>query len=221
MKHLKQPYFIANSGIEKNLIENFDFFLKKLYTWRRLNKLTFISCSKLLKLKNIDINLKALSNLKNIEWQYYILGDGPERKKLENLSRKLEIDKNVKFLGHRISKETLEFMKMADIFIMVSAPETFGLAYLEAMAKGCLIIGCEGWGIDGIIKNEINGFLCKPRSVEGLYDTLHKIIFKYEQKELELILEREYETINNMLNSKLSMQYFSFINSIVKQYKYA
>ena len=36
---------------------------------------------------------------------------------------------------------------------MVSEPETFGLAYLEAMAKGCLVVGAYGWGIDGIIRH--------------------------------------------------------------------
>jgi len=34
---------------------------------------------------------------------------------------------------------------------MVSAPETFGLVYLEAMAKGCIVIGTKNWGIDGIV----------------------------------------------------------------------
>ena len=40
---------------------------------------------------------------------------------------------------------------------MISSPETFGLAYLEAMARGNIVIGTKGWGIDGIVIDGENG----------------------------------------------------------------
>ena len=49
-------------------------------------------------------------------------------------------------------------MEESDVFAMVSSPETFGLVYIEAMAKGCVTIGSKGEGIDGVIVNNENGF---------------------------------------------------------------
>ena len=58
-------------------------------------------------------------------------------------------------------------MKDADVFIMLSKPETYGLVYVEAMANGCITVASRGEGFDGIIENGKNGFLEMPESVES------------------------------------------------------
>ena len=83
-------------------------------------------------------------------------------------------------------------MKKSDVFVMPSAPETFGLVYLEAMASGCIVVGAKGWGIDGLIKNGFDGYLVEPRDIDALKNflltCLLKIRLKYE-KIVEILLE--------------------------------
>jgi len=79
----KTKTFIANSGIDKNEIESKDFFYNKINSWKNKDKINFITVSLLQKLKNIDINLKALSKLEYKSWSYTIIGDGEEREYLK------------------------------------------------------------------------------------------------------------------------------------------
>ena len=70
---------------------------------------------------------------------------------------------------------------------MISENETFGLVYLEAMGRGCITIGSKNQGIDGVIINGVNGFLCK----EGDQDDLKKII-----KQINLLTSLERQQIS-------------------------
>ena len=58
---------------------------------------------------------------------------------------------------------------------MVSTNETFGLSYLEAMARGCIVIAGDDGGMRGIIEDGVNGFLCPPGNIEALKALLEKI----------------------------------------------
>lgn len=44
-------------------------------------------------------------------------------------------------------------------FLMFSVQEMFGLVYLEVMVLGCVVIGYQGWGIDGVVEESVNGYL--------------------------------------------------------------
>jgi len=209
--------FIINSGIEKDFIENKEFFIEKIENWKNSKKINFVTVALLQELKNIDINLRVFSKLENVDWTYTIVGDGEERGKLQKLTDELKIRDRVKFEGMKTRSEALEYLKKSDIFFMISAPETFGLAYLEAMAKGNIVIGAYGWGIDGIIKNGENGFLCKPGDEGNLKKTLNDIIFNLKKEELEKILEKSYETICRFTEEDMAEAYLNEIKKVVKK----
>ena len=94
---------------------------------------------------------------------------------------------------------------------MVSSREAFGLAYVEAMAKGCIVIGTKGQGIDGIVKNEENGFLCKARDVDELAEVINQIV-NLSRVELQNISSKAVTTAANLTDRKVAEQY---INSIL------
>lgn len=146
----KEKTFTAPSGIDENIIaEN----TKPFH-----NPVKVLTCANFKKRKNID---KVILALKNIDgFQLTVIGDGHGRKKLEKL------DKNVNFTGALTHNQVLAEMRDSDIFILPSISETFGMVYLEAMASGCITIGTKDDGIDGIIKNNENGFLTLPISTE-------------------------------------------------------
>ena len=76
----------------------------------------------------------------------------------------------------RIPREDIiRYLRESDVFVMISKAEIFGLVYLEAMALGVIPIGSKNEGIDGIIRDGENGFLCEAGNVEELIGLLDKI----------------------------------------------
>lgn len=124
--------------------------------------------------KHADYTIKAVSELIN-EYPDIVLtfvGAGPEEENLKELCRECRIEKNVVFTGFLPNKDAMEKMAGSEIFILPSTAEGFGIVYLEAMASGCVTIGTEGEGIDGVIVNGETGYLVKPDDVKSIADTV-------------------------------------------------
>ena len=136
----------------------------------------------------------SASSIKDLEdFELTIIGDGKELKKLKSLSRSgiLARQHKIKFLGRLSHKKVLEQMQTANIFILPSVDETFGMVYLEAMASGCVTVCTKNDGIDGIIKDGENGFLTEA-TVDGIKETLLKI---KSTKNIEKIIKNSIETV--------------------------
>ncbi len=88
-----------------------------------------------------------------------LVGEGQERKHLEEQCATLGISDSVQFLGYLPNKEALQVMAQHTVFVMPSVREGFGIVYLEAMASGCITIGSQGEGIADFIRDGENGFL--------------------------------------------------------------
>jgi len=142
-----------------------------------------LSVSYLIKRKGIDYNLRAISKLKRKypEIIYLIIGDGPERKNLENLAKKLTIEDRIQFLGLISNQKTMEYLSICDIFSLPSWNEAFGVVYLEAMANSKPAIACQGEGIDGIIRNKETGILVEPKNVDSLVEAIDYLLSNPEK----------------------------------------
>ncbi len=190
---------IVFSGIEKSLIAP--------YREHKDKMIKIISVNLLQKLKNIDVTIKVLSKLKKYSWHYTIIGDGEEYNYLIDLTKKFELEDKITFLGFQKREFCIDEMKKSDIFVMPSSPETFGLAYLEAMASGCIVIGAKDWGIDGLIHSEENGYLVTSRDKNELKDIFIKI-FTEEQSP---IYKNSYKTIKKYTLEKAQNNYAEII----------
>ncbi|GAA0121636.1 MAG: glycosyltransferase [Clostridium argentinense] len=144
-----------------------------------------LSVGNLLKIKGIDLNIRALKPLmeKYENLIYTIIGDGIERANLEALCEELNIKERVKFLGRLPHNEAMEHMKKCDIYSMPSYKEGFGVVYIEAMSFGKPVIGVRGEGINDIIEDGVNGMLVEPKDVYSLMDKLEKLIVSKELRE--------------------------------------
>lgn len=161
--------FIAYSGIEQGEIEQ-----KQQVKYLNKERINFSTVASLIKRKNIDVILKALSIL-SINFHLTIMGDGKERNNLEKLAKKLNIQDNISFTGRIKREEVIANLKNSDIFILLSNNETFGLTYLEAMSTNNIVIAKKNDGIDGIIKDQENGFLTNANPLE-LKKCIEKIL---------------------------------------------
>jgi glycosyltransferase involved in cell wall biosynthesis len=170
----------------------------------------------LIPLKRIDTIIEALALLKNKSWKYRVVGDGPERSHLEELAGEKGIGEKVFFTGQVPHNAVFSFLDEALAFIMVSAPETLGLAYLEAMARGCIVVGAKGWGIDGIVQNGINGFLCEPGDVPGIAKVISTILDS-NAEERKQIVDSSINTVSYCDEASIAKKYLLAIKSTVNK----
>lgn len=87
--------------------------------------------------KNVDAVLTALSSWKDKRpFEFTIIGDGVCLQPCIRLAEKLGIADSCRFTGRLTREQTLEAFRKAEVFVMISSPETLGLVYLEAMSQG-------------------------------------------------------------------------------------
>lgn len=120
-----------------------------------------------------------LKAAKDIKGHIYIIGDGPEKKSLEDLKYKLGL-KNVHFLGYMgkdKSAEFEEFYYRADVFIAPSVwDEPLGIVILEAMSCKTPVIATRKGGIPLAVKNGVNGILIRPRNSKQIAQACNKLL---------------------------------------------
>ena len=184
--------FVAYSGTDIEPIE------------KPLNKkLTITTVASLIKRKNIDVIIRALNEMPQIRLN--IIGSGKEEKNLKKLVK----SSNIQFLGQLQRHLVIEELKKSDIFVLLSDNETFGLSYIEAMATGNVVICKKGDGIDGIIKDNENGFLINPNS-EELKKCIDKIT-SMKEDEISKIKANSISTIKELTNKNAAENYLKNI----------
>ena len=97
-----------------------------------------------------------------------MVGDGPDRAQAQALARELGVEKRVVFLGKQLDVAPL--LAIADLMLLPSEMEGFGLAALEAMACGVPAIASDVGGLPEVVDHEQNGFLLPVGDVDGMAD---------------------------------------------------
>jgi L-malate glycosyltransferase len=95
-----------------------------------------------------------------------LVGDGPERALVERMARELKICNRIVFIGK--VRDTSHVMELADLFLLPSETESFGLAALEAMAVGVPVISSNTGGIPEVNTHDFSGFLSNVGDVEDM-----------------------------------------------------
>ena len=88
---------------------------------------------------------------------------------------KYDLNNKVLFTGKIPRDEIINYYDNSDCFILISRDEVFGLVYLEAMSRGCIVIASRNEGMEGIIENGVNGFLCEAGNADELSDIIKRI----------------------------------------------
>ena len=106
---------------------------------------------------------------------------------------------------NQIEMYFIEKLKDSNIFILVSDDETLGISYIEALASNNIVIAKKNDGVDGLIKNNINGFLVEPTPL-SVKKCLEEIFAK-NGDEINQIQQNAKETIKNFTDSNLAENY--------------
>lgn len=102
------------------------------------------------------------------------VGDGPDRMPAEHLARKLGVYSEIRFMGKQEAVE--EILSIADVFVMPSGSETFGLAALEAMACGVPVVASNIGGLPELVKDGDTGFLCPLNDIDAFANQIETIL---------------------------------------------
>jgi L-malate glycosyltransferase len=103
---------------------------------------------------------------RSVDAELWMVGDGPDRGAAERLAHDLGLIGHIRFLGKRNDVPAL--LRQADVLLMPSEMESFGLAALEAMASGVIPIGTRVGGVPELIEDGETGFLCNTGDIDAM-----------------------------------------------------
>lgn len=127
--------------------------------------------------KGFDLLLRAFSIVapEMNSWRLVIVGDGPDRPKLEQLANKLEIAEKVSF--HGVVQEPRPYFQRAGAFVLSSRYEGFPMGLCEAMSFGCPVVATEyNSTVHDLINSGKNGLVVPAESVDELAAALRKLL---------------------------------------------
>ena len=140
------------------------------------NEPVVLFVGRIAKEKSIDVIINSMNQLikKMPNCKLLIVGDGPERENLEELTNNLGISKFVVFAGEKPWADIGKYYQMGDVFVGASLTETQGLTFAEAMAAQIPVVAKYDKNLDGIIEDKINGrVFYKDEELAGiLYEVL-------------------------------------------------
>jgi glycosyltransferase involved in cell wall biosynthesis len=196
---------IIGNGIEADVFKP----LEQGKNCDRQGKLRFITVSRLIKRKGIENIFKALAGLTEPErnqLELMIVGSGSYEKHLRDLCRDLHISDVVSFYGYCPRDKLFELYNRADVFVLPSLSESFGMVFLEAMACGLPVIATSVGGIPELVENGVNGFLVPPDDVASIKTAIREISSNQDL--------REIMSLNNLRKVR---EYYSW-DSVVRKY---
>lgn len=126
--------------------------------------LRVLSVGNLIPIKGHDVLLRAFAQIapEFASVKLDVIGEGSERKPLNQLAHELGLSNSVRLLGRQSRQQVAEAMRRCNVFALPSGYEGLGCVYLEAMSSGKPAIACRGQGIAEIIRQGVNGFLVGP-----------------------------------------------------------
>lgn len=166
--------------------------------------------------KGFDILIEAFANfVKKNDGEFYLRigGRGGKYRKLQALSRKFGVEELVTLHGYVPRTEVRREMELANLFILPSRFEAFGVVLIEAMATGCPVISTYSGGPESIIK-EHSGLLVEPEDPVGLEKAMDHIYHNYEDYnpvEIRNFVKKNYSV------EVIRKQYHNLIREIIHE----
>jgi N-acetyl-alpha-D-glucosaminyl L-malate synthase BshA len=174
----------ATFGITRPIEVIYNFVDPKVFTPRRRTSPSLVQpgggkvlmhASNFRQVKNIPTVIHVFAEVrKKLQAKLIMVGDGPEKAGAEQLTRELGLERDVLFLGNQDFME--ELLPLADVFILPSSSESFGLVALEAMSAEVPVVASNAGGLPEVIEHGVTGFLHDPAHVGGFVASVLKLL---------------------------------------------
>lgn len=179
------------------------------------DEMLIVHTSNFRKVKRINDVIDVFYNIqKVIPSKLLLVGDGPERVHAEQQCRDLDICNRIRFLGKMEAVE--EVLSVADLFIMPSEKESFGLAALEAMACEVPVISSNTGGIPELNIHGVTGFLSNIGDIE---DMTRNALYILDKDNLPRFKENALKRAKEFDIGKILPQYESYYARVIEKSK--
>lgn len=163
------------------------------------------------KVKRVEDVIQIFAKIsKEIPSKLLMIGDGPERQNTEVLARSLCTQMDVRFLGKQEAVE--ELLAVADVFLMPSETESFGLAALEAMACEVPVVSSNAGGIPEVNIEGVTGFLLPVGDVEGMAKRTLELL--QDEEKLAHFKQNAFAQAQQFDISKILPQYEAYYQKV-------
>jgi len=146
------------------------------------DKFTFVAVGSLIHRKGFDVLISAYakSNLASKGCRVIIVGEGPEKNRLENQTNEFGISDYVSLVGRKTKEEIIRIMMKSHAFVLSSRAETFGVVCIEALSQGLPNIATVCGGPEEFI-NDKNGLLIPTEDIDAMAEAMCKMYENYSQ----------------------------------------
>ena len=128
----------------------------------------------------------------------------------------LGLKNQVSVLGSIPHQQLLNKLSHAKALLLPALNETFGMAYIEALACGCPILYIENTGIDGHLDDVYVGIKIQSQSANTIADGIKKIELNYMDIENQLVIVNDTSYLNKFTATAITKHYLNIIKAVVK-----
>lgn len=177
-KSIMRKCVIVHNGIRTIPFKPSTSFYEECRTIRK-ERTAIVSIGELHPSKGFDIALSYLSNLQNLSWEWFILGEGHHRHQIESLIRKHSLSSRVHLMGH--TKDAAQYLESFDLFFLPSRTEALAYVAIEALQTDLPIIASDVGGIPEVLGKDPGTTLVDIRN-EKTIDVLRGKLLTYPAK---------------------------------------
>lgn len=171
----------------------------KEITREQSENFTIVSVGRLEVIKNQQLLIQAFSKLENKLSQLILVGEGRERKNLEKLIALLHLQNRVTITG--FVSEPEQYLAKADLFVLPSLSEGFGIAVVEAMQMGIPSLCSNVGGIPEFVEEGRTGWLFNPENLQELVLKLNELLL-LKETQLKEIGERGRKSVDSRFSEE-------------------
>ncbi|HNR08894.1 MAG TPA: N-acetyl-alpha-D-glucosaminyl L-malate synthase BshA [Saprospiraceae bacterium] len=172
-----------------------------------------IHTSNFRKVKRVDDVIHIFQKvIQQVPCKLLLIGDGPERQRLEEICRKIKVCEHVRFLGKQEAIE--ELLAVSDLFLIPSENESFGLAALEAMACHVPVISSNAGGLPELNLDGTSGFVHPVGDIEGMAASAIRLL--KDETLLDQYRKQAFERAREFDIDKILPQYEDYYMEVMK-----
>jgi colanic acid/amylovoran biosynthesis glycosyltransferase len=142
--------------------------------------LRLVTVGRLVEEKGHDVALRALATLrrhaKDLQPELSIVGEGPERARLERLAGELGVRRDVRLLGAKTRPEIVELLRRSDVFVLSSRAEVLPVCLMEAQAIGLPVVATDVGAVAEVLAPELRPYLVSSEDSDGLARELRRLV---------------------------------------------
>lgn len=164
------------------------------------NDFKILTVGRLATVKGYDLAVKAASLLKsdNLKFKWFIIGEGPERKEIEELIQKYDVKNEVILLGAK--SNPYPYMRECDLYVQTSKKEGFGLTVMEAKILKNVIVATKFDTVNELLTNNVDGIIV-DKDENSICEGINKVINKddfYNEIKSNVDKLKEYSSVNEI-----------------------